>query len=343
MSAKKKASPGQSNSNEIQEKVAEKAKITKLTPENEAAKPIYVKKWIDIGLNTDRLDAAETTRIIHKVQTVLLAQEETPVLIVDNPIQAWIGCHLERQGVAPDKILEGIADFVSGKKRFELEPFCSPFLDGAFSAPIFSFYDFMFNEVGVEIEPELRQKYEIWQETVKLGMIFPMPGVCLVSQKPLRIQLDEAGQLHADCNGPAIEYAGELGDKIYSLHGTVVPEELAVTPAGQLKVEYYNELKNADHKMEFVRKFGVERMLGMGKKLDSFENYPNEDWWQKSEYELWDMKVLFPGVNFAPHLKMTNQTTQVFHVEAVSPKCRTLPEALNERFGNQDINIIGIA
>jgi hypothetical protein len=329
--------------NKIKETVAKKEKITKLTPENEAAKPLYVKKWNTIGLNVDRLDPEKTTKIIHDVQRILLDQKETPVLIVENPIQAWIGCHLERQGVPEVEILARIDDFAEGKNRFELEPFCSPFLDGAFSAPIFSFYDFMFNEVGVEIDSKLKDKYDVWEKTVQLGMIFPMPDLCFVSQKPSKIQLNEAGQLHADCNGPALAYDGKFGDLIFSLNGTVVPEKLAVTPSGELDIAYYNELKNADHKMEFVRKFGVERMLQLGKKLDSYEKYPNEEWWQKSEYELWDMKVLFPGVSFAPHLRMTNLTTQVFHVEAVSPKCRTLPEALKERFGGQDINILGIA
>lgn len=340
MSSKKK---NEESADGIKAAVKKKEKITKLTPENEAAKPRYVEKWIKIGLNTERLNAEEVTPIIHRVQTELLNQEITPVIIVDNPIQAWIGCHLEQQGMNIKDIPQAIKDFANGTKRFELEPFCSPFLDGSFSAPIFAFYDFMFNEVGVEIEESLKNKYDIWEQTVNLGMIFPMPTICFVSQKPAKISLNAEGQLHADCDGAAIEYSGELGDKIYALNGTVVPEKLAVTPAGKLVVSDYNELKNADHKMEFVRKYGVERMLEMGTKLDSYEKYPNEEWWRKSEYELWDMKVLFPGVSFAPHLRMTNQTTGTYHVEAVSPKCRTLPEALKERFGGKDINIVGIA
>jgi hypothetical protein len=200
----------------------------------------------------------------------------------------------------------------------------------------------MFHEVGVEIEQSLYDKYRVWEKTSVLGMIFPMPTICFVSQKPTTIQLNAAGQLHADCNGPAIEYAGELGDKIYALNGVVVPEKLAVTPSGQLTVDFYNEIANADQKMEFVRKFGVERMLSLGKKIDSYEKYGNE-WWTRSQYELWDMKVLFPGVSYAPHLKMLNQTTGVWHVEAVSPKCLNLKDALTERFDGIDINIVGIA
>jgi hypothetical protein len=94
--------------------------------------------------------------------------------------------------------------------------------------------------------------------------------------------------------------------------------------------------------MEFIRKVGIERMLSFGSKLDTYENYDNE-WWTNSEYELHDMNCLFPGVDYAPHLKMLNQTTRVWHVEAVDPRCKTLEDAINFRFNDRKINIIGIA
>jgi hypothetical protein len=40
---------------------------------------------------------------------------------------------------------------------------------------------------------------------------------------------------------------------------------------------------------------------------------------------------------------MTNQTTGVFHVEAVSPRCRTLADAIKERLGGRDLKITAIA
>jgi cellulase/cellobiase CelA1 len=126
------------------------------------------------------------------------------------------------------------------------------------------------------------------------------------------------------------------------LNGINVPEWLAVTPTGKLTVEDYNRLTNADHKVEFIRKFGVERMLCMGKKIDSFEKYKKE-WWTRSQYELWDMNCIFDGVNYAPHLKMLNQTTGVWHVEAVSPDCKNLKDAIKERFNGMDLDIQAIA
>lgn len=316
--------------------------MKELTEKNKAAAPQYVDKWVGIGLDTNRITLDEAIDIIHPIQTELLDSKATPVLIFDNPLLCWIACHFAKQNVPINDIPAKVKEFVDGKNRFKLEPFCSPFLSGSFSVPNFSFYDFMFNEVGVEIVPELLRKYKIWEASTKLGMIFPLENVCIVSQKPIKISRNDEGRIHADCDGPAIEYAGEMGEKIYALNGTVVPEWLATTPSGKLTLEQYNSVSNADVRMEFVRKFGIERMLNFGKKIDSYENYDNE-WWSKSEYEIWDMKSLFPSIEYAPHLKMLNQTTKVWHVEALPPDVRNLEQAMYRRMNNRKIDVKSIA
>jgi hypothetical protein len=63
----------------------------------------------------------------------------------------------------------------------------------------------------------------------------------------------------------------------------------------------------------------------------------------KSQYEVWDLKALFPGLEYQPFVKMLNQTTGIWHMEAVSPNCRNLKDALKERFGGRDMEIINIA
>ena len=40
---------------------------------------------------------------------------------------------------------------------------------------------------------------------------------------------------------------------------------------------------------------------------------------------------------------MMNQTTKIWHMEAVSPNCRTLKDAIKERFGGREMKIVGIA
>jgi hypothetical protein len=314
--------------------------IEKLTPENEAAIPAYVEKWLKIGTNTDRLDYEKTVAIINPFLTEILEREVVPVVIFPNPLEAWVACHFAQDGVPVNELKGKVDQFFNKEIEMVLEDYVNPYQDGSFSAQIFAFYDYMLNELKVPLEEDILRKYKIWEATVELGLIFPLDNVCIVTEKPTTIKLNENRVLHCD-GGPALQYEGRGDLTVYSLNGVKVDEYLAVTRSHELTLEYYNTLQNADVKTEFVRKYGVERMLDMGTKLDTYENYSDE-WIKKSEYELWDMKCLFETIDYAPHLKMMNQTTKVWHVEAVSPSCRTIKDALKERFGG-DFKIRAIA
>ena len=320
--------------------------ITELTQEQKDQCPIYAQKWIDIGISTNRIEYDRALDIVNDVQEHLLQKPRTPIILVDDPIEAWIACHFANEGTPVNEIMGKVDEFYATPKkdRIKLESFSTPYLVGSFDASIWSFYDYCQQVLGVDYR-EKTENFAIWKATSELGMIFPFDHVCIVSQKPTTIKLNENRVAHCD-GGPAIEYAGrgngKTNIKIFMLNGIRVPEWLAVTPSGNLSDKDYSQLENADQKMEFVRKFGVERMLGMGKKIDSYEKY-NKEWWTRSQYELWDMHCLFEGVPYAPHLKMLNQTTGVWHVEAVSPDCITLEDAVKERMLGLDFDIQAIA
>jgi hypothetical protein len=340
-----------------------KEKISELTEAQKAKMPEYVAKWIKIGNDTGRLNYERTLDIIHDIQRHILNKKPTPVLIFNNPMEAWIACNYAVHGHKADELNQCVEDFFAGKKpSWKLAQYVSPYLNGSFSAPTFAFYDFFKYELGVKFEEtgtpvadaskngsklSVDELYEIWKTTTELGLIYPIHDVkgtvedmCIVSQKPSLVKLNEAGVIHCD-GGPAIVYEGQGDIKIYALNGVTVPEWLAVTRSNEIPVERIHEIKNADVKAEFVRKIGVERLLEMGNKIDSYEAY-NDEWYTKSEYELWDMNELFPNVDYAPHLKMLNQTTKIWHVEAVSPDCKTIKDALKDRYG-RNVAIVGIA
>ena len=318
-------------------------KITKLTKKQEAAMSVYVQKWLGIGTNTDRLDPDRTTSIINKYQEKILDEKPTPVVIFNNPIEAWVAVCYASNGTAINELKDKVENyFVNGDTSIDTSNPVYPYQDGSLYSSVISFYDFFINEVGIEVPDDLREKFDCWSDTTELGLIYPLDNVCIVSEKPSHINLNDAGEVHCE-NGPAINYEGFGDFIIYSLNGVTVPEWLVMTPEEDLKIEDYHKIKNADVRTEFVRKFGVERMLDhFGKKVDTFENY-NHEWWNKSEYELWDMASAFDGVSYAPHLKMLNQTTKIWHVEAVSPNCSNLSDAIKERFGGRDFTISAIA
>jgi hypothetical protein len=313
-----------------------KEKIDTITDDQKAKIPEYVKKWINIGKNTDRLDPVRTRKTIDNYRGLIGKTVDVPLIILDNPLECWAACSLllEHKVSIDDlqKELKGV--FNGNPKKYTIPPARLPWQSGSFFVSTFSFYDFMIEVMGVELEAELYAKYKIWETTSELGCIYPLDDFTIVSQKPTEIHMNENNVLHRD-GGPALVYAG-MGDlKIYALNGVRVPEYVAVTPEETMDLEYYNTITNADVKAEFVRKVGIERFAEKGKLIDSYVKYDEEKypWVWKSQYELYDMESLFDGLPSAPFLKMTNLSTGIFHFEGVSPSCQDIPSAIKERLG----------
>lgn len=322
-------------------------KIESITEEQRAKMPEYVQKWIKVGCNTDRLDPVRTQKTIDNYRKLIDKKVDVPLFILDNPLECWAACSLLLEhNVSFDNLHEELKGVFNGNpKKYEIPTARLPWQSGSFFVSTFSFYDFMFEELGVDIETELYAKYKVWESTSELGCIYPLDDFTIVSQKPTEIHLSENNVLHKD-GSAALVYAG-MGDiKIYALNGVRVPEYIAVTPEEQLDLEYYTSIKNADVKAEFARKCGIERFKGMGRLLDTYQNYTGEKYkkWHDSSYELWEMECLFDGLNSAPYLSMQNQTIpEIFHFEGVSPDCKTLEAAIKQRLGGRDLIIKNIA
>lgn len=322
-----------------------KTKIEKLTEEQAAKMPEYVNKWIKIGTNTDRLDQVSTKKTVDNFRNLIGKVVDVPLLIVDNPLEAWVACCLTEQSVKFEDLKSEIVKVFNGNPDKRVIPKATlPWQTGSFFASTFSFYDFMFEEVGVELDQELWANYKAWEATSNIGCIYPLDTLTVVSQKPTEIHLNENNVLHKE-GGPALTYAGLGNIKIFSLNGVRVPEWLAVTESEKIDLNQYNDITNADVRAEFVRKMGIESFLDKGKMIDSYLNYDKQthEWWHKSEYQLVDMSCMFSGLDYAPYIKMTNQTTGIYHMEGVSRACRTVGDALKERFGGRDFIIRDIA
>lgn len=133
----------------------------------------------------------------------------------------------------------------------------------------------------------------------------------------------------------------------FSINRIHVPKWLYCKKPEDLTINDYITLNNADVKAEFVKKAGIDKLLSLGKVVDSYENYPENEWWAKSEYKLIDMhkvvppkKIRYKWLNttklepwtYAPFLYMKNQTTGVIHLEGINPKCQNLYDALKMRY-----------
>lgn len=135
-----------------------------------------------------------------------------------------------------------------------------------------------------------------------------------------------------------------------------VPKWLYITPAEDLKAEdYFLLIDNADLRAEFVKKIGLKKLIDLGTEIDTYENYPDNEMWTKSEYKIIDMHEIVPpreiitlsntGISrktanayeYAPFLYMKNQTTGEYHLEGIHPRCKTLYDAIKMRYNGLNI------
>jgi len=316
-------------------------KIEKLTDEQEKAIETWKEQGLSIGLSTeDSYTHEEKTLLINSLYTNFLEKKTVPVFSARGLDEAWQIVKLFSQ--LPDLLSktnqENVLEVLrENRKKLRDVKYVSPYIQGSFDSYWVNYYDYWIKNEIIKIDEKLKYNCNLLQEITKaMQAVFPLDDFCVVCQKPITINMVN-GQLHCD-GGPSVEYAD--GFKVWSLNGVRVGQYLAETPSGQLDIQYYNKEKNADIRTEFVRKYGVDRMLDLGSKVDDYTNYDNVKY-AESQYELYDMESLFEGVDYAPHLKMTNQSTGVFHVEAVSPDCRTLEDALRFRLGGLNPRHIG--
>lgn len=201
-----------------------------------------------------------------------------------------------------------------------------------------AFYDF-FQRIGVEYDKEWQ--FDTWKEFVLNSGVFATvlcENVAFVCIRPCIVKTNSNDDLHCT-NGPAIAWRDGYCE--YSLNGVWVPEYLVMTPEGELNIDFFKKETNADVKAEFIRKYGIQRMLSLGEKICDAKNNDNK-WYVESEYEVWNMGKIF-NKKSAPFLKMKNITTGIYHFEGLPDNCNTIEDALKYRSKNRTINLQGVA
>lgn len=293
--------------------------IESLTKEQEAMLEADYQEGLRIGRDITPIEHAKAEEIITRIYASH-KREKPAFLYYSSPTEA-----LEKvRAMDPDNKIE-----------------YSDFLGGQHYAYWKIYYKFA-EKIGVKYdeegqEPVNSKLLDLWyQECKTLFWWAPFDYAAIIVERPTILAIDlTTGNLHSE-TGPAIAFRD--GVSLYYLNGVAVPEYLVMTPSEKLDLNWYTQQTNADVKAEFVRKYGVERMCEkFGKIVDSYKKYPKKQFpkWHASEYEVWDMQPLFPELDHAYYLKMLNQTTGIWHMEGLSPKCNTIDIALTERFGKK--------
>ena len=301
--------------------------IETLTPEQEAKFPEYVEKWTKLGLTTTPLTLDQAEKDFFLFQKEIM-QMETPakVVLVDNPIDTIYLANIFTY--YPETKWEDVKDqnfqeFWKKISNNDTPEFCWTYFDCQFWASWFSFYDFIKVELGVKYPND--DKYEIFKDCQKYGLVYPLENLCIVCQPPTVIKTNAAHQLHCE-NGPAISYNGKW--ELYALNGVVMKKEHVMTPAEKIDPVVVMKETNVEVRRELLRKVGIERMLTV---------LPNKMLDKRGNYELYSI-TLSPTITDARYLKMTNPSIGVFHLEGVAPGTDTVDKALAWRNKNMFVD-----
>ena len=117
-----------------------------------------------------------------------------------------------------NRVWNQVGNQVWNRVRNQISNFIYPYIDGHFSSGYFSFYDYIENELDID----LGNKFSIYKETTKLELFYCFKDFCVVSQKPIEIHIKDK-LLHNE-KGPSIKYTD--GFEFYSLHGNLVDKQI---------------------------------------------------------------------------------------------------------------------
>lgn len=274
--------------------------IESLTKEQEAQLDIYYDKWIKIGLKTGLMTKKEKELVEACVYKIYTNQKmATPkVIFVSSPVEA----------IKEIKKIDG-SEYKNALNNAAFGQHDSYWL---------GFYDYIHSELNLKKETE--EILPIIELSTYCNWWFPYDEVCFISEKPIFISINDRGDLH-NLNRAAIEYAD--GFKIYCMNGVECPEWLVETPASKLDPKEIMKIENAEVRKEAIKKIGHSKMFA---ELKTKIHHEFED------YQLIEFEGLY-NKPYAPFLKMINPTTGEIHVEGVSQNCRTVQEALAEKWG----------
>lgn len=212
--------------------------IEDLTPEQQAHLDEMYKRWLDIGYSTKPLDREKVEAILTQFYEKI-GQPKPQFEFLPSPKAC-----IERWEQITGNIGEGHTQ-ISNK------------FDGAWWCSREVFYD-MGRYLGVEYSKEDDALLNMWLEQAEHCHIwFPYEGLCLVSERPNHLHVDDQGNLHS-LEGPALGYSDGYG--LYQVHGVDVPADI-INDRSTITTERIRTETNQEVKRIMLELFGMKRYL----------------------------------------------------------------------------------
>lgn len=242
--------------------------IDKLTPEQEAKFPYYVKKWCDIGLSTEPTDMIEAVK--HIKDAYQSAEIDPPNYFigpVDGPYEAAVAEMLLNKYVENKVEFKNAAD-LNSKILSELHGVInSDFKDldkhtfsianqiYGYQEYWISYYDYFQTECGID----LSKINPLMNLASVCGWWTPLADVAIVQNRPTEIHRDSEGRLHNE-NGPAVKFGktDNSFSNVYSVNGVRVSKKVIDR---EYTVDDIENEKNVEVRRVMINLYGQAKYL----------------------------------------------------------------------------------
>lgn len=232
-------------------------KIDRLTPEQEAMIPVYREKWIQIGTSCDPCNLEESkkyARLAYKAAGLTCPEK---FYLVDSPIAAAkLEVELSGEKLNQKQFANAVYQAINSQ------------IFGSHEAGWLSYYEFMWNEIGIKECEALEGLIGIAKNC---GWWAPYNDYIIFQHRHEELHVDEEFRLHNE-NGPAIRYRD--GYSVWAVHGVRVTEQIIMRPE-TLTIDQINSENNQDVRSIMIDRFGWPKYLenSDAKCIDFRDNY----------------------------------------------------------------------
>ncbi len=231
-----------------------------LTQEQIDKCPLYVKKWVDIGLSTEPVDKKLAEDAINLMYECGKVEKPKKIVWLKSPLSMFIAFHeiMTTKHLNWDTLYDKVKDAnVINDPGYKdaIGDYLNETVYGNHEAGWLSFYDFF--------ETEFPEKYKfdnlagLNALSKTCGWVFPRVDVCFASERHSVLNRDDEGRLHCE-NGPAVSYSD--GWSVYAIHGVRLPEYIIMRPE-EITVDKIHDQSNAEIKRVMIDKFGKARYI----------------------------------------------------------------------------------
>ena len=213
------------------------AKITKLTPVQEARLPKIAAEWLAIGLSTAPADHTTAEEGVRTAYREVGLEPPSLFLWLRSPLEGSYGAALLATQVWA-QVRDQVRDSLWGQHD-------AGFLSWA------DFFDVVVKVPGTDVSNGLRLV------ALSAGWWWAFNGAVVLTERPSSLKRDVRGRLHCE-DGPSLLYPDGWG--IWSWHGVRVPQDVVEHPE-TLTAERVLGEQNASVRRVMVERYGNDRLV----------------------------------------------------------------------------------